>query len=306
MRFYFFATLLLIAAGCGEADINEKTSRAIPEEDSHAVTFSTEKNTAQLNVTLLLDLSDRIDPKKNPGHYQRDTALIGYIIDMFLNEIRVKGNYLAKGKFRVIFYPVPPVPEVGRIVHELDVNLAATKEPKLKRDFYRTFRAKALRNIAALYEGAIRSGKWPGADIWGFFKRNSDLAIDPDPGYRNMLVILSDGYLVDERVRFMEKNRYSYLTSSLLDKHKLRNNAGWKQRIETLDFGLIAPPVNLSKLEVLFLEMNPLSRYHQDEDILRYVLEKWFREMKVKRSLINQTGFPEHSIQRIRQFLAGT
>lgn len=305
MRYYYLSSILLLL-GCGEADVQPNTERtAGPTYQSAA--FTNDKNAPQLNITLLLDLSDRIAPGKNDvNHYQRDTTLIGYFIDMFLNEIRVKGAYLAKGKFRVIFYPVPPIAEAGRIVHELDIDLAAMKEPAAKKEVFRNFRQKAMRNIAALYNGAIKKVKWPGADIWGFFKRNADLAIETNPVYRNLLVIFSDGYLIEEKVKFQDRNRYSYLTSSLLEKHNLRNNPRWQQRINELNFGLMAPTVNLSALEVLFLEMNPLPAYQHEEDVLRSVLSKWFSEMKVKRALVNATGFPEHTMKRIQRFLSGS
>jgi len=307
MRYCYLLSILLLLLGCGQAEVKSEAKKAPGEITYQSAVFSNDKNSPQLNITLLLDLSDRIAPSKNAvNHYERDTALIGYFIDMFLNEIRVKGTHLAKGKFRVMFYPVPPVAEIGRIVHELDIDLAAMKEPVDKKNVFKNFRPQAMRNITALYSGAIKRDKWPGADIWGFFNKNTDLAIEPNPAYRNLLVIFSDGYLIEESVKFQDSNRYSYLTSSLLEKYKLRNNPQWQQRINELNFGLMTPPVNLSSLEVLFLEMNPLPNYQHEEDVLRTVLSKWFSEMKVKRSLVNATGFPEHTMKRIQRFLSGS
>jgi hypothetical protein len=305
MRSYYLFSILLLL-GCGQAEVKPEAEKA-PETAYQSAAFTNDKNSPQLNITLLLDLSDRIAPVKNDvNHFQRDTTLIGYFIDMFLNEIRVKGLHMAKGKFRVMFYPVPGISDIGRIVHELDIDLAAMKEPVAKKDVFRNFRQKAMRNIADLYTGAIKRNKWPGADIWGFFKKNADLAVETNPAYRNLLVIFSDGYLIEEGVKYQDKNRYSYLTSSLLDKYKLRNNPQWQQRINEFNFGLMTPPVNLSALEVLFLEMNPLPNYQHEEDVLRSVLSKWFSEMKVKRSLVNATGFPEHTMKRIQRFLSGS
>ncbi|MDF2385393.1 hypothetical protein JMG10_28265 [Nostoc ellipsosporum NOK] len=302
MRYSYLLISLLMMFGCGQASV-ESAQEKLPAADQGPA-FTADKKSPQLNITLLLDLSDRIDPAKNAAlHYERDTALIGYFIDMFLNEIRVKGAYLAKGKFRVMFEPAPPISEVEKIVRELNVDLAAANGPAAKKEVYKTFRSKAMRHIATLYNAAIKNGKWPGADTWGFFKRGSDLTIDADPAYRNILVVFSDGYLVEKSQKFSDRNRYTYLTASLLQKYKLRDNPKWMQQIEQSDFGLLAPPVNLSTLEVLLLEMNPSKQYPHEEDILRYVLGKWFREMKVKRSLISMTDYPGNTVTRIQKFL---
>jgi hypothetical protein len=43
-----------------------------------------------LNISFLLDLSDRIDPKKNPDFYQRDLGYIKSIETAFVNHVKGK------------------------------------------------------------------------------------------------------------------------------------------------------------------------------------------------------------------------
>src|ERR1041384_2194413 len=80
------------------------------DEPGTAQQKTTAKVTRQLNLTILLDLSDRIDPKATPDkpeHYERDSALISYFTDYFLGQMSADGAYMANGKMRVIFHPNP-------------------------------------------------------------------------------------------------------------------------------------------------------------------------------------------------------
>ena len=64
-----------------------------------------------LNISFLLDLSDRIDPKKNPStamqYYQRDVQYIKSVEKAFINHVKQKKIIQLKDQMQVFFDPAP-------------------------------------------------------------------------------------------------------------------------------------------------------------------------------------------------------
>jgi hypothetical protein len=299
MKHYFvFVALFLFSCG----NDNTKTS------DTGATGTAQVKgaNTQQLNLTILLDLSDRIDPKTNPDkpeHYERDLQITKYLAEYFVKEMEKKGTYMAKGKMKVIFHPKPQDPNINVAVEKLDINLAGM-DTKQKKEVHDNLVNNVTGNLSGIYQSTIKQNKWIGSDIWRFFKNDvTDYAVEKDLNYRNVLVILTDGYIYHEDSKEREANRYAYLTSKLFDQYKLRNNTSWASEMEKQDFGLITKRHDLQNLEVLVLEVSPSAGHKDDEDIIKTVLSKWFDDMKVKRSAVYNSDLPEYTKKRIDNFL---
>ncbi len=302
MRYLIFL-LLATCYGCGSPAKPGETATAGSSKQPGS---AKSKNNRQLNLTVLLDLSDRIDPRQNPAtpsHLQRDTALVNCLVRYFLAEMQSKGTNMSKGKMRVIFYPPPKDADLLTVVSRLNIDLSKM-ENKSKKEVYDNMRGIFADNIASVYEATIKAGKWPGSDIWRFFKNDvKDYAVDKDADYRNVLVIFTDGYIYHNDSKDKRNNRYAYLTGDLLQKYKLRNNNSWQQEMDRLDFGLIASRNDLDRLEVLVLEVSPSAAHRNDEDLIRHVLKKWFTEMGVKRAEVFNTDIPEYTRQRITAFM---
>ncbi|GAA0538894.1 hypothetical protein [Chitinophaga japonensis] len=264
------------------------------------------KTRQQLNLTILLDLSDRIDPEKNPAHpehFRRDSALISYLADYFLSEMRAKGTHMSKGKMRLVFTPNPPDPGINLAAQRLHTDLSGM-DTKQKKTTYETLGKTVAENISNIYKTTINQAQWPGSDIWRFFKNDvKEIAIDKDTGYRNILVIFTDGYIYHDDSKDNEGNRYAYVLPELFDKYHLRNNNRWAEQMDKLDFGLISRQPDLSQLEILMLEVSPSPGHKNDEDIIRKVMNKWFSEMKVKKWKILNSDLPELTKQKMENFL---
>lgn len=260
----------------------------------------------QLNLTILLDLSDRIDPQKNPAqptHYQRDSVLIRYFANYFIEQMKTRGTYMAKGKMRIIFYPAPADPGINETASKLNIDLSKM-DVKGKKNVYETLTATVSSNISKLYTSTIREASWPGSDIHRFFKRDVDyLAIDVDSSYRNLLVVFTDGYIYHPDSKERKGNRYSYILPELLDQYNLRNSNDWAQKMDRIDFGLLSDKNNLDQLEVLVLEVCASGEHKNDEDVIRKVIGKWFLEMKVKKWEIFNSDLPTTTEHKIDIFL---
>lgn len=292
----FAISMLLFSCGNNQQKENSKNNISVESDDSK-----------QLNITFLLDLSDRIEPSKYPNtpeHWQRDIAVIDEFVEIFKKEMNKNGNLNMKGKMRVLFSPAPKDESINEIAKALDVNTADMK-PAEKKEVYKTIVENYQNGLKQIYDKTISTKNYIGSDIWKFFKNDvKDLAIDSDKNkYRNILVILTDGYVYHENSKIKEGNRLSYILSKTSKEMGL-DGADWKSKMKEIDFGLIAPTKDLENLEVLVLEVNP-SKYSSkyEEDIQKEVLSKWLTEMGVKKFEIYKTDIPQTTKKRIENFM---
>ena len=249
------------------------------------------------NVTVLLDLSDRIDPKVHPDavppHAERDTTIVGEITKAFHEHMGQEKLVLMKDKIRVLVYPSPNDANLNQWFSALNVDLA---DPNCdKKQIYNTLSSVFHENLQHIYQSALQQQNWDGADIWKFFKNDvKDLCIDST--CRNKLIIITDGYIYHKNTVLKEGNRYSYLTQKVI------NAAGKNWNNNDFDFGLITSRTDLQNLDVLFLEIDPANLH--DEDVIKYVLGKWAKEMNVSHCEIYNTDAVSINIQkRINSFL---
>ncbi|QHN65822.1 hypothetical protein [Bergeyella cardium] len=287
------ATALLAVTSCSKDEKKESgASTAISEQDK------------QLNITVLLDLSDRIDPEvvpEKPEHYQRDIAVINELISIFKKDMDAKGGHRSKGKFKVISSPNPQDPNINKIASELNVDLSQM-EIKEKKKVFDEISDKFRKNLESIYTTTIKNKQYIGSDIWRFFKNDvKDYCVSDDKNYKNILVILTDGYIYHEDSKEISGNRSSYLLPSIIQQHNLRA-PDWKDKMQKGDIGFITPRNDLEDLQILVLEVTPSKANLADEDIIKEYFNKWFKEMKVKKYEIYNTDLPEHTKIRIEKF----
>lgn len=303
-----YLILLFLVAGCQASNEQQK------ESDSSNQVWTSEKvdirmPLGKLNITVLLDLSDRISPSLNPSnpeHFQRDTALICYLVDYLRSKMRKESLYMAKDKLKLILQPAPADANINNLVKSLSFDLARM-DVKSRKVVYNTMKKTFQEGLNTVYSKAVQQADWPGSDLWRFFKNDvKDLAVDTDSSYRNILIIFTDGYIFHSDSRDKKDNRYAYILPELFDKYKLRQSRNWPEKIKELDFGLISKRADLQDLEILVLEVNPSTKYRNDEDIIREVLNKWFSEMKVKRWSIFNSDIPLNTTSKMEAFLQKT
>lgn len=259
----------------------------------------------QLNITFLLDLSDRIEPSKypaSPEHYQRDEAIVKTFVDIFKNDMNKKGGYKAKGKMKVIFSPQPQDANINKIASELNIDLSAM-QPSQKKNVFDSLESKFSGNLSKIYDLTLAQKNYIGSDIWRFFKNDvKDYAITDHPNYKNVLVIITDGYIYHKDSNSRSNNRTTYLTPELITKENLRFGK-WKDKFDNNDYGFMTTRKDLENLEVLVLEINPEGNNLKDEDIIKAYLSKWFKEMGIKKFEIYNSDLPVNTKSRIEKFL---
>lgn len=254
-----------------------------------------------LNVSFLLDLSDRIDPNKYPNstmeYYQRDVENIKSVSNAFLSYIRHKKVVLLNDQIQVYFNPEPSNAEINQMSSSLKV--------QLDRNITRN-RINEVENLydsipIKFYELAIEDNEFVGSDIWRFFKdKVNNYAIKDD--YRNILVILTDGYIYHQNTRLEEDNQLSYITPQKVRQLNLVNS-DWENQMENKKIGFIPANQSLEDLEVLVIGLNPSDINPYEKDVLIKFWSDWLMAMGVKKFKLLDSDLPSNQKSIIEKFI---
>lgn len=227
-----------------------------------------------LNVSVYLDLSDRLVRDLTPNQTYRDTAIINYLMDYFKGQTLGPAILKSENKFKVFFYPTPEDTNISTLAQGLSVDVGS-KQGVEKRKSLDEMKGVFQSNLSQIYSETLKAKKWVGCDIWDFFSNKKVDNLCVKKGARNIVVILTDGYLFAVNNKIKEGNAYSYISpqtlsvkgSTLID----RRHGDLKGK----------------GLEVLMLEVNPYKPAHRDQMV--NVLEQWFSSMGVEKFVVAET-----------------
>jgi len=292
-RLFFITVVAFSLVACGGGSNNNNNAN-----NTIATGTPQEK---QLNISILLDLSDRISPTINPDAQKNDIENIKTITEFFRANMKRLNAYNAKGKIRVFLVPPPSNSEINSIVSKLNID-CSKMDNKGRKEVYDTLTALYTQNLVNIYKETIATSAWIGSDIWRFFKDDvKDFCIEKDQNYRNVLIIVTDGYLYHQQSVFNNNNRYTYLLNSNLNQYRRQN---WEQMIEQNDFGIKTERNDLNDLEILVLEIKAERANNKiDEDIMSFLWKKWFKEMNVSHYEVYRSDLPAYTKTRIENFL---
>lgn len=300
MRLLIIAISLCIVPflnACSPSKNEAKNETKVKTEIQHS-----NLTTQNLNVSVFVDLSDRICPKLHPNpsmeYYQRDLGYINSVVSAFQSHILSKRINLMDDNIQVFVDPLPSNPEINRLINDLRCHFSKKNVTKEK---IQSLNKKYINSTKELYELAIRDNDFIGSDIWGFFKNKIQEYCIKEK-HRNIFVILTDGYAYHKDNVFNLKNRTSYLTPRKVTKLGL-TDATWKQKMEQSDCGFIHNNINLADLEVLVLGINGYKKTPFEEDVIREYWKKWFKEMGIKRYSIKTADIPTNLDGVIKDFI---
>lgn len=81
-----------------------------------------------LNISVYLDLSDRLTRDLTPSQMERDTAVINHLINLFIEDCLKNGKIVkSKNHFQVFFYPTPKNSEIALLASGLNIDLTKTE-----------------------------------------------------------------------------------------------------------------------------------------------------------------------------------
>lgn len=229
-----------------------------------------------LNLTIYLDLSNRISPTISSQQVQRDTTIVLRLLDNYIKKAQKESFVKCKDRVKVFFYPEPNQPAICQLAEKLDLDLNKTKAvDKAKK--VKKLRQQFSESLSQIYSQTIMDANWVGSDIWGFFDTKvEDYCIRK--GFRNVLVILTDGYLYHQNNLQRQGDAYSYIENSSLNNPKS---------------SLIVKRDNLQDLEVWFFELNP--RQPKSKEKMKAMISDWLKSMNVKHYEIKESDNPNNT-----------
>jgi hypothetical protein len=256
-----------------------------------------------LNISILLDLSDRISPTKYPNptmdYYLRDVGYINSISESFSGHVKNKKVRRVDDKIQIFFDPAPLNPEINKISKELKI---AVNKNNVSKEMIKSTKTTYANSPLKIYKLAIKDNNYVGSDTWKFFKNKvNDYCIENN--YRNILVILTDGYIYYRDSKIKEVNQSSYLTPEVIRSYGL-NKSNWSKIIIDKKIGFIPANVDLSNLEILVLGINPDPKNPYEEEVIKAYWTHWFEAMKVKRFEIKNADIPSNMDIIIKNFIS--
>jgi len=256
----------------------------------------------QLNITILLDLSDRLTASIQPSQKERDISIVLNIIEIFKANMESKGAFQSNDKIKIIFHPAPLDASVNNIAKTLTIDLSKMDNNQ-KKDVFDNIINNFSVGLNEIYDLTLKSKTYPGSDIWRFFKYDAtQYCITNDTSYRNILIIITDGYIYHEQSKDKINNRTAYITNTYFKTQGFVNNNNWREKFNNNDYGLIFSGQTYENLDILVLEVNPDTSHKNDEDIIRAYLDKWFTEMKVNHFEIHNTDLPVNTKNKVERF----
>lgn len=228
-----------------------------------------------LNISVYLDLSDRLIRDLTPNQMYRDTAIINYLVDYFRSQTLGPTILKSENKMKVLFYPTPKDTKISTLAQGLYVDIGS-KQGVEKRKALDEMKGIFQNNLSHIYEETLNEKNWVGCDIWDFFSNKKVDNLCVKNGARNIIVILTDGYIFADNNKIKEDNNaFSFILpqtlaidgSSLID----RRSGALKDK----------------GIEVLMLEVNP---YQPDQrDKMVKILENWFGAMGIEKFVVAET-----------------
>ena len=261
-----------------------------------------------LNLSLFLDLSDRIDSAKYPESsmqvYERDLGNIKAIGAAFTQHCLNKPLILMDDEFHVFFHPAPPDPDIDKLARTMSfrVDNSVTKEDI----------AAIVPTIAEggeqIYALAMKQEQYPGSDIWEFMdQKAAGLCIEKKEDVRNVLVILTDGYMYYERNKRpadVKAPQANWLLPPRVQALGLTDQ-GWENKYAAEGMGFLPVTANLAELEVLVLGINPSKNNAWEGDVIKRFWTDWLQGMGVKRFELLDADLPYELEEAIHRFVLG-
>ena len=239
-----------------------------------------------LNVSIYLDLSDRIKPDGTAAlsQQEKDIAIVDYLANYIKDRAVAQKILPCKDRIKIFFYPEPTDAKVALLSENLELDLGTT-EMKAKKQKLVSFTEEFKKSLGQIYASTIQTSCWLGSDIWGFFNKPIDNYCIKE-GYRNVLVVLTDGYIYHAYNKRDDGNGgRTYILPKTIQSTQ----------------HLIVGRTGLENLEVLMLELNPSPT--TDQAKMEQLITEWLKAMGVLKCYVGETDVPTNTKMIIDKFM---
>lgn len=301
-----FLFLIISCGSDNEPKAKEKTVEKKVFSQGDTPKYIKNNKVNNLNISILLDLSDRIDNDKYPNptmaYYKRDLGYIQSVFNSFIGHVKEKKFILWYDGIQIYFEPLP----LDQTINQKSKNLKKFfSKPTYRKNYLEESEDDYLKLPEEIYNLAIKDDNYVGSDIWRFFKDKVRRYTINDSS-RNILVILTDGYIYHKDTKLIEDNMSSYITPQTLRDNGL-TKSNWKAVMSMKKFGFIPATDNLQDLEVLVLgiENHDKKRNPYGKDVITKYWKDWFKSMNVGRYEVYGAEIPSNMEKTISDFIRG-
>ncbi|MDC8002726.1 hypothetical protein POV27_01560 [Aureisphaera galaxeae] len=231
-------------------------------------------------------------------YYKRDLGYIELIAETFVNHLKVKKVRKMDDRIALYFDPEPKNLKINKISKSLKFHITRANASM---DLLDEITPAYVSKSKEIYELSIKDRDYIGSDTWGFFKNNvRDFCIENDS--RNILIILTDGYMFHKNNLREKDHLTTYLTPQYVKSENL-NSINWKAKMDQKNYGFLVAENDLSNLDVLVLGINPIEGNVYEDDLIKEYWQKWFREMKVNYYEVRNAELPSNMKKIISDFI---
>ena len=256
------------------------------------------------NIIVLLDLSNRIKPDKNPNQANKDQQIIEGILESFENRQRRFLFQRSKDKLSIV---VANQKDSQVNVHQFDDDLSIDMEQpddarRMNKPVFDKERKAFEKALQKLYSDAIKS-RTTGADIWSYFRDNLNSNINSASEYQNYVIILTDGYM--DLDKDLAKKRPSGTYMSYGEIHKLRNQDNWQSIFENQNMVLKPHAIDYGNLNALVLEVVPKDPVVNINElpIIKKFWGTWLEEMDIDYQIYTSNDNVNATINITEEFI---
>ncbi|MDQ3846992.1 MAG: hypothetical protein M3342_23705, partial [Bacteroidota bacterium] len=138
LKYFVFILFLVFLFSCSQ------NAASTPEpKTTKTNNLPTIKN-KHLNISVLIDLSNRIDNRihpVSPSHSERDIAIIQNLSNAVKNNIEAFGAFKAAARLNIYFHPEPQDPQMASIAKQLTAECKPGNTPEAARQNKRVYAA---------------------------------------------------------------------------------------------------------------------------------------------------------------------
>lgn len=225
------------------------------------------------NYILLLDLSDRI---LIPQVATTDQEMVLNIAGRYRMNVRRNLTIRSEDKFKLRILPQKGAEiDLNKYENEMSLDMSQT-EVAQKNTRLVEFLQTLPELLKELYRESLlnrtRNSDFFGCDVWKYF--HEQLSMDLEKGYKNHVIVLTDGYFDFENGSHALSNGNRFTSS---DFYAVFTGPGWKEIASEKDYGLI--PVQLAKpFRCIVCGLNPKKEQLTELEKLGYFWSKWMME----------------------------
>lgn len=253
-----------------------------------------------VNYVVLLDLSDRL---LAPDQAHRDAALVQAVFARFEQQVRSQLIINSHDRFRVVIAPQRGIsyrPDLYMDALYLDLGATPMAQKRQRLD---GLKAALPQKLAQLYTVALagkrQAREFAGCDLWQY--ANEQLPTDLDPGYDNVLVVITDGYFDFENNPRALRQGNRATDSRMLE--RLRRDPNWRATLDKPTEGLLPVTKPLPNLAVCVAELHPKFDNLKEVDLLTALWDKWLHELRVRKQAVQAQGSQAKSTAMLNKFL---